>query len=269
MRKFTTLAARLLLGSAAFLGLGLANTATAADHGDAPNVDNDSGADIADVFAFLDPNDNTRVVIIGTVHGFIVPGEAGNFASFDPNVEYRFDLEQTGDGKADQSIVVRFSERTNATDPPTASVTLPGSNKVSFTAPTTPANLSATATPQKITTDAATGVKFFAGEADDPFFFDIPAFQRFVASVKAGNPDASVFSRGRDSFAGYNVLGIAMSFPADIVKGGRKTKILGVDFVTSRRTQTSDGKAGTGGVNATGKFPQADRMAHPALNAPP
>src|SRR3954470_20900814 len=83
-------------------------TARAADHGDAPNVDNDSGADIADVFAFLDPNDNTKVIILGTVHGFIVPGEAANFAAFDPNVQYRFDLEQTGDAKADSSIIVTF-----------------------------------------------------------------------------------------------------------------------------------------------------------------
>src|SRR5580704_15683401 len=90
----------------------------AADHGAAPNVDNDSGADIADVFAFLDPADNTKVCIIGTVHGFIVPGEAGNFAAFDPNIQYRFDLEQTGDAKPDASIFVTFSERTTAATEP-------------------------------------------------------------------------------------------------------------------------------------------------------
>ena len=66
MRRFTSLAASVLLGGIAYLGLASAS-ARAADHGDAPNVDNDSGADIADVFAFLDPNDNTRVIIIGTV----------------------------------------------------------------------------------------------------------------------------------------------------------------------------------------------------------
>ena len=56
-------------------GLWFPSMVRAADHGDAPNIDNDAGADIADVFAFLDPNDNTKVVIIGTVHGFIVPGD--------------------------------------------------------------------------------------------------------------------------------------------------------------------------------------------------
>ena len=60
----------------------------AADHGDAPALDQDQGADIADFFLFPDPNDATKVVLVGTFHGFIVPGEAGNFAGFDPNVRF-------------------------------------------------------------------------------------------------------------------------------------------------------------------------------------
>ena len=177
-----------------------------------PNVDNDAGADIADVFAFLDPNDNTKVVIIGTVHGFIVPGEAGNFGAFDPQVQYRFDLEQTGDAKADSSITITFSERTGGTAPQTATVQLPGQawgqvhrrRPRRRTSPPLPRR-------RYITTDPVTGVKFFAGEVDDPFFFDIPAFQPVHrARSVAGTPDPTVFARGRDSFAGYNVMGIAM-----------------------------------------------------------
>src|SRR5581483_9870825 len=91
---------------------GTSGVARAADHADAPNVDNDSGADIADVFAFLDPNDNSQVVLVGTVHGFIVPGEAVNLAAFDPNVLYRFVIENTGDAKPDEFIDITFSERT-------------------------------------------------------------------------------------------------------------------------------------------------------------
>ncbi|GEM_PF-5924864 len=34
----------------------------AADHAESTSVAGDLGADIADVFAFLDPNDNTKVV---------------------------------------------------------------------------------------------------------------------------------------------------------------------------------------------------------------
>jgi len=259
MRKgpVTVLAA----GLALVLWLGCASPSLAADHGDAPNVDNDPGADIADVFAFLDPNDNMKVVIIGTVHGFIVPGEAGNFAAFDPNVKFRFNLEQTGDAKPDQFIEVTFSERTGATDPQTATIRLP--DKTKFTAPTTPATFAATANPQTVTTDPTSGVKFFAGEVDDPFFFDIPAFQRFVASVKAGAPDPTVFNRGRDTFAGYNVLGIAMELPAALVRGKADNNKLGVEFVTLRRSQSPGSK---GQIRSSGSFKQVDRMGNPAVN---
>jgi hypothetical protein len=267
MRKFNNLAAGLILAGAAFFGFATGGTVRAADHGDGPSVDNDAGADLADVFAFLDPNDNTKVVLIGTVHGFIVPGEAGNFAAFDPTVQFRFDLEQTGDAKADASIIITFSPRTGATDPQTATITLPGKGnpkKRQFTAPTTPASLAATAKTQTITTDPASGVQFFAGEVDDPFFFDIPAFSRFVASVKAGAPDPTVFTRGRDSFAGYNVLAFALSLPIDLVRGASTNTVLGVQCVSSRRTQTSNTK--TGGIRATGAFKQIDREGNPAVN---
>ena len=56
----------------------------AADHGDAPLTAHDIGADLNDVYMFLDPNDNSRLILIMTVHGFIVPGENANFGIFDP-----------------------------------------------------------------------------------------------------------------------------------------------------------------------------------------
>src|SRR2546423_10128273 len=62
----------------------------AADHFDAPLVDSDQGADIADVFVFVDPNDAAKVDLEMTVQGFIVPGEGGNAGAFDGNVHYRF-----------------------------------------------------------------------------------------------------------------------------------------------------------------------------------
>src|SRR5258706_1732357 len=221
MRKFSSIAASVLLAGIAYFGLAAAPV-RAADHGDAPNIDNDAGADIADVFAFLDPNDNARVIIIGTVHGFIVPGEAGNFAAFDPLIQYRFDIEQTGDAKADSSITLKFSERTAATAPQTATITLAmkGQKKVTYTAPTTAATLAGTPNPQVLTRNRKNKVEFFAGEADDPFFFDIPAFGRFVASVAAGAPHPPVFFPRRASLAGFNVFGILFSFPVGPILRG-------------------------------------------------
>ena len=64
----------------------------AADHGDAPLTAHDLGADLNDVYMFLDPNDNSRLILIMTVHGFIVPGENSNFGIFDPALRYRFEV---------------------------------------------------------------------------------------------------------------------------------------------------------------------------------
>jgi hypothetical protein len=54
------------------------HNARAADHGDSPTASNDASADINDVFFFLDPNDNGRVILCMTTRGFLVPSEAVN-----------------------------------------------------------------------------------------------------------------------------------------------------------------------------------------------
>jgi hypothetical protein len=263
-RLFATAAAGLLGGAILCVPL----SAPAADHGDAPNVAGDQAGDLADVFVFVDPNDATKLVIVGTFRGFIVPAEAVNFAVFDHTTTYRFEIENTGDAKADQTIDVNFSPKivtadAASSDPQTATVTLSGRPRRTFTAPTTVSNLSDTPPTSTITNDTATGVSFFAGEVDDPFFFDIPAFARFVASVRNGSPDPTQFNRARDSFSGYNALCIALSVPIADVRGAADNNTVGVGFVALRKTQRF-GK--TGVITAGGKGKQLDRIATPAVN---
>jgi hypothetical protein len=78
------------LSAATALSLPLA--ARAADHRDSPTFGYDAAADISDVYFFKDTFDSSRVVLIGTTHGFIVPGEATNEAIFDPVIRYRFEI---------------------------------------------------------------------------------------------------------------------------------------------------------------------------------
>jgi hypothetical protein len=243
-------------------------TGRAADHGDAPIASLDRGADLADVYFFLDPNDNTKAVLIGTINGFIVPGEAVNFAIFDSNVRHRFEIENTGDARADKFIDVTFDKR--AADPgpsprpilqvpraQTATVKLP--NGANFTAPVLNPSLGSSPPPQMVTYNAGgTGVDFFAGEVDDPFFFDIPAFGRFIASIRNGNPDPSLLMRGRDTFAGYNILSIALRFPVSMLTGN--SNIIGVDFL-AQRTKRGDLRP-----NERAPFRTIDRMGNPAVN---
>jgi hypothetical protein len=239
----------------------------AADHGDAPLADEDRAADIDDVYAFLDPSDNSKVVLIATLYGFIVPGEAGNFGAFDPRIRYRFGIETTGDSRADQFVDITFSPRTAATAPQTATVVLPFGQIIS--APTTSATLADNPNAPVVTTDPGTGVSFFAGETDDPFFIDIPGFNRFVASVLAGAPNAALLQRGRDTFAGYNVRAIALSIPASYFRlqssgGNPGANVIGVNFQTQRQRRTVINRDGT--FNSNGGFATIDRMGVPAVN---
>ena len=215
----------------------------AADHGDGPSASNDPAADIGDVFLYLDPTDNTRVVVAMTTRGFLVPGEASNMGIFDPSIEYRLLLETNGDAIPDATISVTFSPRTSNATAQTATVKMVrGTTTVfSFTAPATNPSLTTAAPTQVVSTDSASNVKFFAGEVDDPFFFDIPAFGRFVASVLAGAPDPTQFNRGRDSFAGYNTMSIALSIPVSLLSPVTNNTIglYGATFRASRHFDPS------------------------------
>ena len=90
----------------------------AADHGDAPNVAGDQAADLADLYFFLDPNDNSKAVIILTVRGFIVPGEAVNFAIFDQKVRFGSNSRILAMPYRTAFIDVTFDKRTADPGPP-------------------------------------------------------------------------------------------------------------------------------------------------------
>ncbi|MGH8585675.1 MAG: DUF4331 family protein [Gammaproteobacteria bacterium] len=239
----------------------------AADHGDAPFVSGSvPNADIGDGFLFLDPNDNSRLVIAMTLQGFIPAGEAVNFSVFDPLLSYRFEIETTGDATPDRFISVRFSRKvTSGVTPQTATITIErpnGRRLARFRAPTTPSNLSGTSPPPVVTpvTTRRGVVDFFAGEVDDTFTFDIPAFARFVASVLGGNPNPALLQRGRDTFAGYNNLAIALRFPVSLL-GNARNNIVGLN-VTTRGFLIRPNRP-----NRPGKpDQQLDRAGNPAVN---
>ena len=237
----------------------------AADHGDAPLTAHELSADLNDLYFFLDPNDNSRVVLIMSVNNFIVPGENGNFGIFDPALRYRFEIENTGDARPDGAIDVRFGPRLAVGGVPQAqlaTINLP--NGRTFTAPSTnSSNTADVGLTQIVTTDATSGAMFFAGLVDDPFFFDIPAFGRFNASIRAGAPNPGVFSRGRDSFAGYNTMAIALSVPVSLFRGSGNE--IGAIIETQRRTPQLY-NARTGEAFGAGPWVNLDRMGNPGVN---
>jgi hypothetical protein len=317
----------------------------ASDHIDGPQLANDHASDINDMYFFVDPNDNSRVVMVMTINPFLISSEIIGQAIFDHNLRYRFEIENTGDARPDRFIDVRFTRGLGReTAPQTALVTLPDGQ--SFDAPvntsipnvvlpsvdilnvdTSRFDISAlvngenfiamTNVPSQgddtndieppelpVTNDAASRVSFFAGITEDPFFLDNTAANRFVLSSvrNPGNPNREVFRNragfnapdgsdpnadsqgpaplqarnqgvnqgaGRDTYAGFNTLTIAVSVPAVLLRGLPRTfrnrfgNEIGLNGVTQRqRLQTvrEDGQ-----VSGSGDWVTVDREGNPLV----
>jgi len=233
----------------------------AADHIDSPTVAQDRASDLDDLYAFVDPNDSSKVVLIMTTQGFIVSGEHFGMAIFDKNVRYRFEIENTGDARPDTFLDVTYEGGLGRTDYQIATIRLPDGSQ--FQATTTASNQEAVAPPPAIFTDPRSGSKFYAGVADDPFFLDDTGANRLVGSILQGRPNPRVLGeRGRDTYAGFNVLATAVSVPASLLRGS--SSVIGVNAVTQRRmtqTITRDGE-----VNGSGEWITVDRTGTPLVN---
>ncbi len=248
----------------------------ASDHIDSPTVAQDRGADIADVWAFLDPNDNSQVILVASTQGFIVSGEHFGMVIFDNNIRYRFEIENTGDAKPDLFLDVNYSPGLGRVTNQQATITLTDKENewdhpktlLSFKAATTVADQEPQPDPAPapvVTVDPRTGAKFFGGAADDPFFLDDTGANRFVASSlnNPGHPDRSLlgFRQGRDTYAGFNTMITAVSVPASLLRG--KSNVIGINFVTQRRTVQANHD---GAVYGLGPYMTVDRQGNPLVN---
>jgi len=257
--------------------LASASLLLASDHIDSPTVAQDRGSDIADMWAFLDPNDNSQVILMMSTQGFVVSGEHFGEVIFDHNIRYRFEIENTGDAKPDLFLDVNYSPGLGRLTTQTATITLSDkeTNKaknpralVSFTAPTTLSNQEPQPipAPPPVVTINATGTKFFAGAADDPFFLDDTGANRFVASSLAhpGHPDTSLlgFRQGRDTYAGFNTLITAVSIPARLLRGAN-TNVIGINAITQRQKNQMITE---GSVTGSGDYVNVDRQGNPLVN---
>jgi hypothetical protein len=225
------------------------------------------------MWAFLDPNDNSQVVLATSTQGFIVSGEHFGMVIFDSNIRYRFEIENTGDAKPDLFVDVMYTPGLGRLTNQMATISLSdkaGTKIFSFQAPTT----IATQIPQPhpapkpvVTVDAATGAKFFGGAADDPFFLDDTGANNFVASslLHPGNPNQSLlgFRHGRDTYAGFNSMLTVVSVPASFLRGSA-TSVIGINNLTQRLStqKISDGSQ----IGVGTKWVNVDRVGNPLVN---
>jgi hypothetical protein len=262
-KSFAFAAFALAIGMA-ILPLPTTRTTRASDHIDSPIITQDRGSDLADTFAFLDPNDNSKVVLIMSTQGFVVSGEHFGMAIFDHNIRYRFEIENTGDAKPDAFIDVLYSPGLGRVTPQTATIEL--TNGKRFTAQTTVSDQEYRAPEFVITNNSENNAVFYAGVADDPFFLDDTGANRFVASSikNPGRPNKSLLGErgGRDTYAGFNTLITAISVPASILKG--RGNVIGINAVTQRRERQRIGDNNK--VTGEGDWVTVDRDGGPLVN---
>jgi hypothetical protein len=192
----------------------------AADHRDAPTIDEYSAIDINDVFMFRDPpctmaNCTSQKLVVALSTQAVADPLFGSSYHFQENALYRLNFTTRPDARPTDHIDFVFSPFSNGPDCPspqpacqTYKAIFP--NHVVISGVATLGSSSATHNPPVVET--AGDIKVFAGPREDPFFFDLVGFNRTIGS----NPAAISFT-GVDAFKGKNVNAIVVEFPVNMV----------------------------------------------------
>lgn len=204
----------LLLGMAAF-----GPAVQAADHRDSPLVVGDPAADINDVYAFVDPNQPGRLVVAATVLPL-----AGAGSRFSNAVQYRFHFENDDGGRT--LVTCRFPDNR------VHCWSSNGMRALGFVGRSTSGN----------------GMRVFAGLRDDPFFFDLAAFNQTRDTL------VPAFTHPGDNFfAGLDTLAIVLSIDSARLTANGAAPVVAVYASTARR-------------GLDGRYRQVDRMGRPGIN---
>jgi hypothetical protein len=198
---------RIYFGVGAILIAGL--IFMAADHIDAPAVAGGT-SDITDFYAFQGQNTD-NLVFVANVQGLISPANTGA-ATFDENTLVEFNIDTDGDYVED--IIIQAIPRDGKMyffGPYNAIST--GLNSTVYTTGTTSSvEITEYGTDAKIATNS--GMSFFAGPRDDPFFFDFGQYSAIIGGTASAFNDP-----GDDTFAGSNVMSIVVEVPKNLVGG--------------------------------------------------
>ena len=215
-----------LLGMTAALSFSLSMPAIAADHRDAPTIDDYSAIDINDVFMFRDPPCTTGVcgspnLVVALSTQALADPQFGSSYHFQENALYRLNFTTRKDADPTAHIDFVFGPFGNGPACPTGAAcqtyraVFPNNSVVEGLA--TQGTAGATHNAPIVTT--AGDIKVFAGPREDPFFFDLVGFNRTIGS----NPTQVLFT-GVDAFKGKNVNAIVVELPMSMVFPSDKCK---------------------------------------------
>ena len=189
MRKLFTGLAVFALGAAL---VAAALPGGAADHLEAPAVQADGRTDINDVYAFQSPTNAANTVLVMTVNPVAGVRSPTTFA---PGARYDFLVDNNEDAVADVRYSVDFKKAD--ADGQRYRLQAPGRDTAGETGTVVP---------------LAGGGMVWAGLADDPFFFDLQAFNDQVKG--AGGSRTFCDAGATDFFQGFNVTAIVLEVPS-------------------------------------------------------
>jgi hypothetical protein len=299
MRKLSLLAvavAAALAAGALAVTLGFGSS-----HREAPLSSLDPTGDDTDLYAFTAPDAPGSLTLVANWIPFEDPAGGPNFYRFDDRAAYYFNIDNTGDGRAD--VRYRFKFRTRVRNPNSFLYALPGvtgigdsklnvvqtysitreryrngrqvsRRQIASGLPVAPNNVGPKTIPnyaavagQAIRTVRGGG-KVFAGQADDPFFVDLgTAFD--AINIRSGTGNAG---GGKDDLAGYNVHSIALQVPeAQVTRDARRVAdaksanaVVGVWASTERRSVSVSGRGDR--RRARTEEVQVSRLGNPLVN---
>jgi hypothetical protein len=251
MRRKLAVAALLVAGSCALvlaLGRGAGpGTALAASHREAPLISLDAPADISDFFMFrsYEPGHEGNVVLIMDTNPGEEPSSGPNYYNFDPNVTYRFRIDNDQDGRPNDVVFeFKFQNQirgdtaalglplTQVAIPPITSLDGPGSEGLglrqsysvsmirgfsrtdlgtnliavpSNVGPRTMPNYDALAA--QGVHDLGNGMRVFAGQRDDPFYIDLGGL---FDTLNFGLSPLPIETNAQDANDGANAFGVDM-----------------------------------------------------------
>jgi Domain of unknown function (DUF4331) len=226
------------IGVAALSG---AVPAGAADHLDSPLVKNDARTDITDIYAFQSPENPANTVLIMDVDPLAGPQSP---TTFDPKGTYTFNIDNNGDAQADLTVETTFGRVEGSGN---QKVKVKVGNGTDGIGDTNGAPIS-----------FKSGGKAWAGVVDDPFFFDLQAFNDLKSTLAGTGPGSGrTFCDPNtvDFFRGTNVAAIVVEVPsASLTRGGNPN--IGV-WATTFSGKTLKDQMGRPAINTV--FVGADR----------
>jgi len=222
MKKLRAIAVLAFLMAVLVVGLA-ALPSGAADHLEAPLLQGRGQADINDVYAFVNGSNTVLVMTVNPFAGVLSP------TTLRPSVRYEFAIDNDGDYVEDIVYQLRASQPRSSGSQRIALRQISGGDSELVARGMSEANISVDG-----------GGHLFAGLRDDPFFFDLVAFQDQVKG--AGGDRTFCDDNANDFFAGANVTTFVLEVPSDMLTAGSDTINIWARTRTSQRPLDRMGK---------------------------